>query len=83
MIFLAKDIDSGEKVVVKKIECHSTDEIERTRKEIRIHQGFGANDNIIHILAAAETLLDGGITRYYLVFPYRNVSYRVLTTMDI
>uniref|UniRef100_A0A914PZF1 non-specific serine/threonine protein kinase n=1 Tax=Panagrolaimus davidi TaxID=227884 RepID=A0A914PZF1_9BILA len=75
VIYLAKDNDSGEKCVIKKVDCNSLIETERTRREINIHQKFGGStQNIIQILGAAEANgIDGGI-RFFLIFPYRNVK---------
>ena len=71
-------MDTGERAVIKKVDCHSKLEVERTRREINIHQKFGNHENIISILAAAETKgLDGG-TRFFLIFPYRNVKENIV-----
>uniref|UniRef100_A0AC34Q8S0 Protein kinase domain-containing protein n=1 Tax=Panagrolaimus sp. JU765 TaxID=591449 RepID=A0AC34Q8S0_9BILA len=74
IIYLAKDIDSGDKLVVKKMECHSNNEIERTKREIKIHESFGTNDNILQILGATEIKISDGISRFYLIFPYRHMG---------
>uniref|UniRef100_A0A7E4ZZA7 non-specific serine/threonine protein kinase n=1 Tax=Panagrellus redivivus TaxID=6233 RepID=A0A7E4ZZA7_PANRE len=72
VVFLARDIDADEKVVVKKIDCHSEDEVARTRREIKVHQKFRDEKNIIEILTATETAFSDGTTRFHLVFPFRS-----------
>uniref|UniRef100_A0A914Z7N1 Protein kinase domain-containing protein n=1 Tax=Panagrolaimus superbus TaxID=310955 RepID=A0A914Z7N1_9BILA len=74
VIYLAKDNDSGEKCVIKKVDCNSMEETERTRREVNIHQKFGSTKNIIQIFGASEVNgIDGGI-RFFLIFPYRNLG---------
>jgi len=75
-IFLAMEIDSSEKVAIKRIDCHSSREVERTRLEISCHRRFADEEHASHVMPLhgySEEMV-GTSRRFSLVFPLCEVG---------
>lgn len=83
-IYLGEDLESGKKVAVKKILCHSASEIERTYREVAMHRTFTTNrsgdhesvGHIMQIIAVGEERISnsGSLISFSLIFPLCKVS---------
>ncbi|KAI1729338.1 protein kinase domain-containing protein [Ditylenchus destructor] len=72
-IFSADDLESGEKVAIKKIVCHSSIELKRTRREISYHRRFGTKPEQHHVMpiigVSEERVFGSSAILFSLVFP--------------
>ncbi|KAL3090258.1 hypothetical protein niasHS_006710 [Heterodera schachtii] len=75
-IFLAEDVESGEKVAIKKIVCHGPSEAERVRREIGFLLRFAKrSEHILSLLAVAEEQsVASSFFNFSLLFPYCKIG---------
>ncbi|KAK0421216.1 hypothetical protein QR680_015118 [Steinernema hermaphroditum] len=68
-IMLVEDVRTSQKFAMKRISCHSDEEIDRTKMEIDVHRRFGSHPNIMSLVGSAyEEGVNGW--RFMLIFPY-------------
>ncbi|TKR67317.1 hypothetical protein L596_023489 [Steinernema carpocapsae] len=68
-IMLVEDVRTNQKFAMKRINCHSDEEIDRTKMEIDVHRKFGSHPNIMSLVGSVyEEGVNGW--RFMLIFPY-------------
>uniref|UniRef100_A0A914HBI8 non-specific serine/threonine protein kinase n=1 Tax=Globodera rostochiensis TaxID=31243 RepID=A0A914HBI8_GLORO len=75
-LFLAEDVESGDKVAVKKIVCHGHSEADRVRREIGFLLRFAErSEHILSLLAVAEEHpVSTSVFHFSLLFPYCKIG---------
>uniref|UniRef100_A0A915CTG5 Protein kinase domain-containing protein n=1 Tax=Ditylenchus dipsaci TaxID=166011 RepID=A0A915CTG5_9BILA len=73
-IYAGEDVESGEKVAVKRIVCYSTNEVQRTQREADFHIKFGSDssfsNHIMPLIGVSESrLASTSAIQFSLVFP--------------
>lgn len=76
-MFLVSEVGTSQRWALKRVECHSTIDVERVRREIEVHERFGSHPNILALECLSDELIDD-TRRFSLIF----IFYKVPSNMQ-
>ncbi|VDM43164.1 unnamed protein product [Toxocara canis] len=66
-VFMVSEVGTSQRWALKQVECHSSHDVERVRREIDVHERFGSHPNILALECLSDELING-VRRFSLIF---------------